>query len=61
MTLGPRSYDKMGIVHCGVIREGRITVAGEIADIDDGEEKALYGGKIKVQRTGEEYTFTRAG
>lgn len=59
ISLEPRKYDKIGIIHCGVVREGRITVAGRVADIADGQELEMPVGGIKVSRKGEEYTFTK--
>ena len=61
ISLSPRHYDKLGVIHCGVIREGRVTVAGEIADIADGQELHMQRGNVKVTRKGDEYTFTKAG
>jgi len=60
LALSARHYDKLGALHCGVIREGRITVAGEIADIADGEEVVMRRGNVKVVRKGDEYTFAKA-
>lgn len=59
ISLEPRKYDKIGVIHCGVVREGRITVAGRVADIADGQELEMPVGGIKVSRKGEEYTFTK--
>lgn len=61
LALSPRHYDKLGVVHCGVVREGRVTVAGEVADIGDGDELLMRRGNIKVRRNGDEYTFEKAG
>jgi len=60
LTLEPRKYDKLGVLHCGVVREGRVTVAGEIADIADGQELEMPRGRVKVRRQGEEYIFEKA-
>ena len=37
ITLGPREHDKLGIYHCGVTRDGFISVAGDPRNIADGE------------------------
>ena len=34
----PAKHDKLGIIHCGVTREGFIAVGGEPRDIEDGQE-----------------------
>ena len=59
ITLGPREHDKLGISHCGVTREGFIAVAGEPKDIEDGEEIVFERSRIRVKRTGSEYTFSK--
>ena len=59
ITLGPRTHDKLGVYHCGVTREGFISVAGEPRDIADGEEIVFERAGIKATRKGEEYTFTK--
>ena len=38
LILTPGKHDKLGVVHCGVTREGFIAVGGEPRDIEDGEE-----------------------
>ena len=37
ITLNPHEHHKLGILHYGVTREGRISVAGDPRDIADGE------------------------
>jgi len=59
LTLAPAEHDKLGIIHCGVTREGFIAVGGEPRDIDDGEEILFERVSIKARRQGSEYTFTR--
>jgi hypothetical protein len=61
ITLAPRQHEKLGILHCGVTREGFIAVAGEPRDIDDGEEIVFSRVGIKAKRKGSEYTFTKSG
>lgn len=59
LTLGPARHDKLGIVHCGVTREGFIAVGGEPRAIEDGEEILFTRTGIRARRRGSEYTFTR--
>jgi hypothetical protein len=59
LTLTPRNHDKLGIIHCGVTREGFIAVGGEPRDIADGEEILFERTGIKAKRNGSDYTFTR--
>jgi hypothetical protein len=59
LVLEPRKHDKLGIIHCGVTREGFIAVGGEVADIDDGQEIVFDRVHIKASRKGSEYTFSK--
>ncbi len=61
ITLEPRKYGKLGVVHCGVTREGFIAVAGDPRDIADGEEIIFDKAKVSASRKGSSYTFTRLG
>ena len=59
LTLTPKTYDKLGIVHCGVIREGFISCGGWPRKIEDGEELFFDKVSIKVRRSGSDYTFEK--
>lgn len=59
ITLAPAHHDKLGSLHCGVTREGFIAVAGDVADIGDGEAVEFDRTHVTVKRSGTEYTFTR--
>jgi hypothetical protein len=59
ITLAPRNNGKIGVLYCGVTREGFIAVAGDPRDIADGEEILFGRSGIKVIRNGSEYTFSR--
>lgn len=59
LTLSPRHYDKLGLIHCGVTREGFIAVAGDPRDIADGEEIIFEKVGVKAKRNGSEYIFTK--
>jgi hypothetical protein len=59
LTLKPATHDKLGIILCGVTREGFIAVGGEPRDIADGEEILFTRVGIKARRSGSAYTFTR--
>jgi hypothetical protein len=61
LTLAPTQHGKLGVVHCGVTREGFIAVGGDPRDIDDGQELLFERVGIRATRQGSEYTFTRAG
>jgi len=61
ITLAPKHHDKLGIIHCGVTRDGFIAVAGEPRDIADGEEIIFAKVNVKAKRKGDEYTFTKMG
>jgi hypothetical protein len=60
LTLAPARHGKLGIIHCGVTREGFIAVGGDPRDIEDGEDIVFARVAIKARRQGSEYTFTRA-
>ena len=59
ITLSPPEHDKIGVIHCGVTREGFVSVAGETHDITDGDTVKIYRVKITVTRKGDEYIFTK--
>jgi len=59
ITLSPPEHDKIGVIHCGVTREGFVSVAGETCDIADGDTVRINRVKITVTRKGAEYTFTK--
>jgi len=61
LTLGPAHHDKLGIIHCGVTREGFIAVGGEPRAIEDGQELVFERAGIRVRRSGSEYIFSREG
>jgi len=59
LTLGPGRHDKIGIIHCGVTRDGFIVVGGQPKNIKDNEEIMFERDHIKAERHGSEYVFTR--
>jgi hypothetical protein len=59
ITLHATEHDKLGVTHCGVAREGFVSVAGETHDLADGETIEIKRVKVRVTRTGDEYTFTK--
>jgi len=59
LTLAPTEHGKLGIIHCGVTREGFIAVGGDPRDIKDGQEILFERTGIKARRQGSEYTFIR--
>ena len=59
ITLTSPHHDKLGSLHCGVTREGFVAVAGDTADISDGEKVDFERTHVTVTRKSGEYTFTR--
>ena len=59
ITLAPRAYGKLGVLHCGVTREGLVAVAGDVQVIDDGKKVVFGKSGVAVSRKGSEYTFTK--
>lgn len=60
LTLKPRRYDKLGVVHCGVGERGFVAVAGDTVTLAEGESHTFPRTGITVTRKGDEYTFTRS-
>ncbi len=60
VTLTPKHYDKLGVLHVGVTHEGFVTVAGDVADIEDGQEITFDRTGVTVKRNGSEYVFSKA-
>lgn len=60
LNLEAREYGKIGAVHCGVTREGMVSVGGRQAELEDGAEHVDDYAGIAVRRAGEQYTFTKA-
>lgn len=48
LKLVPAEHGKLGVIHCGVTREGFIAVAGDPRDIADGEEILFQRVAIKA-------------
>lgn len=59
LTLTAHQYGKLGLIHCGVTHSGFVAVAGDTADIADGQTLRFARGGVTVTRQGEQYTFTR--
>jgi hypothetical protein len=59
ITLSPPEHDRIGVIHCGVTREGFVSVAGETHDIGDGDAMKINRVRITVARKGDEYTFAK--
>ncbi len=59
VTLTSPHHGKLGSLHCGVTREGFIAVAGDVADIEDGQSVNFERTHVTVERHGKEYTFHR--
>ena len=56
LKLVPASHGKLGIIHCGVNREGFIAVAGDPRDIADGEKSCF---NASLSRTSAKAASTR--
>ena len=59
LTLTPHHNGKLGVVHIAVTEDHTLYVAGERAQVADGEEKTFARTGITVRRSGDEYTFSR--
>ena len=59
LTLQPRHHGKLGVVHCGVTRDGWIAVAGDPRSIEDGEEIMFEKVNIRASRKGNDYIFEK--
>lgn len=58
ITLAPRKHGKLGLLHCGVTREGLVVVAGEQKEIADRQQVKMEKTTVVVSRNGEDYTFS---
>jgi hypothetical protein len=59
ITLTPKKYGKLGVIHCGVSHEGFIAVGGDVSDIADGKEVTFERSGIKVKRNGKDHIFSK--
>lgn len=60
LCLEAREYDTIGLIHCGVTREGLVAIGGQQFNVEDGEEQTAEHVGITVRREGEQYTFTKS-
>ena len=58
LCLEAREYGTIGVVHCGVTRDGLVAIGGRQIELEDGEVKAAENIGITVRREGEQYTFS---
>lgn len=59
LELKPPHYDKLGVVHCGVVRDGTVTCGGDLVRLEDGAEHTFERNGIKVRRSGSDYAFEK--
>ncbi|HEB67262.1 MAG TPA: hypothetical protein ENI93_04880 [Gammaproteobacteria bacterium] len=59
LTLKPHSYDKLGILHCGVLEDYTAVCAGELHKLEDGESFTFERAGVTVKRSGDEFVFTK--
>ena len=59
LTLEPGMYGHVGVVLCAVTKGGQVSVAGDVADIDDGGSQRFARARITATRTGNSYQFTK--
>jgi len=59
ITLKPHSYDKLGILHCGVLEDYTAVCAGDLHKLEDGESFVFERVGVSVKRNGDEFVFTR--
>ena len=59
LTLKPHSYDKLGILHCGVLEDYTAVCAGELHKLDDGESFTFERAGVTVKRNGDEFVYTK--
>ncbi len=61
LTFKEGTYDKMGVVHCGVIRGFKVHCGPELVQtLDDGEEHLFERTGITAKRQGDEVIFSKA-
>lgn len=60
ITLKEGQYDKLGIIHCGVILGFKVNCAGELKTLEDGEEHTFDRVGITAKRQGDEVIFNKS-
>lgn len=60
LRLEAREYDTIGLIHCGVTREGLVAIGGQQFNVEDGEKQTAEHVGITVRREGEQYTFSKS-
>ncbi len=59
ITLTPHSYDKLGILHCGVLKDKTAVCAGDLHKLEDGESYTFPRTGVTVKRSGDEFVFSK--
>jgi hypothetical protein len=52
-------YEKLGVVHCSISKQGQVSVAGDVVTLDDGESHVFTRGRVAVKRAGDDYQFSK--
>lgn len=60
LSLEAREYGKIGTIHCGVTRDGMISIGGRQYEVEDGAKVGDEITRITATREGEQYSFVRA-
>jgi hypothetical protein len=59
VTVNEGTYDKLGIVHCGVIKGFKVTCGPEMKVLHNGDEHLFEMTGITAKREGESVTFSK--
>ena len=59
ITLTPHHYDKLGIIHCGVLEDETAVCAGELHKLGDGESYTFARTGVTVERKGSDFVFSK--
>ena len=60
LSLEAREYGKIDTIHCGVTRDGMISIGGRQYEMEDGAKVDDEISRISATRKGEQYSFVRA-
>lgn len=59
VTVKEGYYDKIDNIHCGVIRDFKVTCGPEMVLLEEGQEHLFERPQITAKRENDEVTFTK--
>ncbi len=59
VTVTPHKYDRLGVIHVGVLQDYTAVVAGDVHKLEDGESWTFERTGVTVTRKGDEFEFSK--